>query len=183
MANTADVSGQKPADIIRIESLIAWNQALTETDKVTYRDYLLVEWNLAQERLAAAKEEEMTRRKAVVAFAFDPNKKSGTERIALGNGYEAKAVKKLNYGFVKTPQGKLDKAAVDAALTAIEQSHKHGAYIAENLVRWQPELSLTEYKKLDESEELKPLKAIIDKVIVTTDGAPTLEIIEPKGKK
>ena len=171
-----------PADIQRIESLISWKAPLTETDKIAYRDWLLVQWNLSKERLEAAKADEMEWRKKSVAFAFNPEIKKGTERIELGNGYQAKAVKKLNYGFIKNEKtGKLDKAAVDAALTEIEKLHPAGAYIAENLVKWSPELSLTEYNKLE--GELAPLKQIIDKVIVTSEGAPTLEIIEPKGSK
>lgn len=145
---------------------------------VAMRDYLLVQWNLAKEQLDAAKAKEMEMRTKCVAFMFDPNKKKGTERVELGNGYEAKAVKKLNYNFIKNSDGKLDKVAVDNALTEIEHSGPEGAYIADNLVKWEPTLSLTEYGKLDPNR-----KAIIDKVIVTSDGAPTLEIIPPKGKK
>lgn len=120
----------------------------------------------------------MEQRKAVVAFAFDPNKESGTERIELGNGYQAKAVKKINYGFVKTEDGKLNKAAIDKALAKIEKDGAMGELIAERLVKWTPDLSLTEYKQLDEK-----YKKIIDEVIVTSEGAPTLEIIAPKAPK
>lgn len=163
-------------DVTRIQKLLEWNQPLTNGDKVLYRDYLLEQWEEAKAALERAKAYEMDTRKAIVAIAFDPNKQAGTERVALHNGYSLKTVKKLNYGFVKTSDGKLDKNAVDNALRAIEVK-PNGELIAERLVKWDPSLSLTEYKLLPAD-----MKAIIDTVIVTTDGAPTLEIEAPKGK-
>ena len=150
----------------------------TEAEFIAERDRLLLSWEESKKALEVAKEKEMEQRKAVVAFAFDPNKESGTERIELGNGYQAKAVKKVNYGFVKTEDGKLNKAAIDKALSKIEKTGPAGELIAERLVKWTPDLSLTEYKQLPEK-----LKSIIDEVIVTSEGAPTLEIITPKAPK
>ncbi len=149
----------------------------TEAEFIAERDRLLLAWEESKKALEIAKEKEMEQRKAVVAFAFDPNKESGTERIDLGNGYQAKAVKKVNYGFVKTEDGKLNKAAIDKALSKIEKTGPAGELIAERLVKWTPDLSLTEYKQLPEK-----LKNIIDEVIVTSEGAPSLEIIAPKSK-
>jgi len=154
--------------------------AITEYTDAEYeveRDAMLLQWDNAKKALEQAKELEMQLRKAVVDFAFDPNKQSGTERVELGNGYEAKAVKKLNYGFVKTEEGKLDKNAIEKALAKIEKDGVVGELIAERLVKWTPDLSMTEYKLLSDKH-----KAIIDSVIVTTEGAPTLEIIAPKNK-
>lgn len=166
-------------EINRIENLVAWKEEakLTEEDKLLYRDYLLVNWEKAKAAIEAAKTVEMEWRKKAVAFAFNPEQKSGTERIELGNGYEAKAVKKINYGFIKNSENKTDKDKIEEALEKIEKLDPAGAYIADHLIKWTPELSLTEYKKLAPN-----LKAIIDTVIVTSEGAPTLEIIPPKGK-
>ena len=150
----------------------------TEAEFIAERDRLLLAWEESKKALEVAKEKEMEQRKTVVAFAFDLNKESGTERIELGNGYQAKAVKKVNYGFVKTEDGKLNKAAIDKALSKIEKTGPAGELIAERLVKWTPDLSLTEYKQLPEK-----LKSIIDEVIVTSEGAPTLEIIAPKAPK
>lgn len=141
------------------------------------RDELLLLWNTSKITLDKAKESEMVLRKAFVDFAFDQDKNSGTERIGLGSGYQAKTVKKVNYGFIKNFEGKLDKACIDKALEKIEKDGAVGELIAERLVSWTPTLSLSEYKKLSD----KHLK-IINSVIVTTEGAPTLEIIEPKNK-
>jgi len=176
-----DVTAEYLANIARIKNLIDSGWPLTPEDHKTYGYFLLAEWQETEAVLARAKATEMDYRKQFVAFMSDPKKNKGTEYVQLDNGYRAKIVKKLNYGFVKDEaSGKVNKAAIDAALTAIESMHPAGAYIAENLVKWTPELSLTEYNKL--TDQLAPLKAVIDKVIVTTDGAPTLDIVEPKGK-
>lgn len=151
----------------------------SESEFEAERTRLLLDWDAQKTALEVAKEREMTARKAVVDFAFDPNKTSGTERIDLGGGYQAKAVKKLNYGFVKDAEGKLNKRAIDLALEKIEEvGGAVGELIADRLIKWTPDLSLTEYKQLDDK-----FKKIIDKVIVTTEGAPTLEIIAPKAPK
>ena len=96
----------------------------TEAEFIAERDRLLLAWEESKKALEVAKEKEMEQRKAVVAFAFDPNKENGTERIELGNGYQAKAVKKVNYSFIKTEGGKLDKAAIDKALSKIEKVNR-----------------------------------------------------------
>lgn len=151
---------------------------LTDEQFIAERDKLLVDWQEKQRLLQVAKEAEIEARKACVDFAFDPNKQSGTERIGLGCGYEAKAVKKLNYGFIKTEDGKTDKARIEKALQRIEKDGPAGELIAERLIKWTPDLSLTEYKQLPDK-----YRKIIDEVVVTTEGTPTLEIIPPKGQR
>lgn len=150
----------------------------TDNEFAVERDRLLMLWQDAQKRLETAKAEEMDLRKQVVDFAFDQDKVSGTERIELGGGWQAKAEKKITYGFIQDAEGKLDRKAVNAALDKIEARSDAGAYIAENLVKWTPALSVTEYKKLTAED-----KAAIDAVIVTKEGAPTLEIVAPKAPK
>lgn len=156
-------------------------QFATERDYVARRDILLTQWQNSKTALEAAKEAEMSLRKECVAFCFDPNKKKGTERIDLGNGWQAKAVKKINYGWIKNGAGddeKVDKVAIENALCEIEADGPVGALIASRLVKWTPDLSMTEYGQLPPK-----FKAIIDRVIVTSDGAPTLEIVAPKAGK
>lgn len=179
------------ARVEQIQKLLAANtenklvtDLLSVEDCVFYRDYLLEEWEHSKSMLETAKETEMSFRKAVVAFAFNPEQKSGTERIALGNGYQAKAVKKVNYGFIKDFNNKTNKAAIDAALSKIEAMGEVPAHMAGELIKWTPDLSLTSYNKLDELGEMgQQIKAIVDSILVVTDGAPTLEIIAPKGKR
>lgn len=166
------------AHVQAIEANIANKVQLHPDDEIFYRDYLLTTWQAKKAALEIAKEEEMIWRKKSVDFAFDPEKKSGTERIDLGNGYQAKTVKKITYGFVKDAEGKLDKQKIDNALLSIESTGPAGVLIADRLVKWTPTLSLTEYNQITPE-----FKKIIDEVIVVDEGAPTLEIIEPKAKK
>jgi hypothetical protein len=150
----------------------------TDAEFIQERDRLLMIWQDAQVKLAAAKEIEMEARKIAVDFCFDQNKEKGTENIELGNGYKAKAVKKLNFGFIKTEEGKVNKFAIEKALQKIEKDGEAGELIAERLVKWTPDLSMTEYNLLTEKH-----KKIIDEVIVVTPGSPTLEIVPPKAPK
>lgn len=146
------------------------------------RDRILAAWEASKVTLEQAKADEMDLRKQFVKFAFDNEKLSGTERIDLANGYQAKAVKKLNFKFV-APEGVKVVDAVDKALTEIEALGGEAPFIADRLVKWTADLSVGEYNKLGESETGRKVKALIDGVIETTEGAPTLEIVEPKGSR
>lgn len=150
----------------------------TEAEYIAERDRLLLDWQAKQATLATAKEEEMKARKAAVMFMHDPAKSGTTENVELGGGYKATMKVPVNYGFIKRDDGKTDKARIEKALSKIEKDGEAGELIAERLVKWTPELSLTEYKQLSDK-----FKKIIDDVIVTTEGTPTLEIKEPKAKK
>lgn len=143
---------------------------------IAKRNEKLAAWEASKNALDRAKADEMEARKAFVAFASDEDKREGTERLALANGYEAKVVKKLNFTF-KSPNPELSVAdAVDAALSKLEALGDEGRFVAQRLVKWTPDLSVSEYRKLDER-----FKAIIDEVIETKDAAPSLEIVAPKG--
>lgn len=138
------------------------------------RDELIMAWKQANEALAFAKEHEMKLRLelAKAEFKFDENAlEAGTENIELGNGYKLKCEKKINYSL----NNKDD--AVDKALTKIEKSGAEGAFIVDRLVRWKPELSVSEYKKLDPK-----YKKIIDEVVTTKAATPSLTLVEPKAK-
>lgn len=146
------------------------------------RDEILSAWESSKKALEVAKENEAELRKQFVKFAFDNAKLSGTERVALNNGYEAKAVKKLNYKFVAN-EGETVVDTLDHVLTRIEALNPEAKFIAERLVKWSADLSLTEYNKLGESDTGRQVKTMIDTVIETTEGMPTLEIIPPKAPK
>ena len=157
---------------------------LSDPDFNKLHDETLMKWEQAKATLDAAKEAEMSLRKLYVAIASDPTKQKGTENLALGNGYKAKVVKKINYGFVKNADNKVDVDKIHDAQDAIEKLGNEGAFLADRLIKWSAELSVSEYNKLEpESNPThKAVKAALDKVIVTSEGAPTLEIVAPKGK-
>lgn len=147
------------------------------------RDRILAAWEASKVKLETAKADEMELRKEFVKFAFDNEKLSGTERIPLANGYEAKAVKKLNYNLVSPIEGVDVVEAVDNVLTELEAMGPEGKFVADRLVKWSCDLSVSEYKKLDDMHGGDKYKAVINKVIETKEGAPTLEIVPPKGSR
>lgn len=137
------------------------------------RDEILQEWLDKKAVLDSAKAEEMTAREAVVAaLGFDPNKKEGTERVELANGYELKAVKGLRYT-LKNGAGETDKA-----LDKLEASGPEGKFIAERLVKWKPDVSVKEWRELPEQ-----FKTFFNDAMTISEAAVSLELIEPKAKK
>lgn len=175
----------------RIEKKIASLKAFGVTDiakQLSAEEYKfhwsdkLAKWNAAKLALAEAKELEMNLRKDFVALVV-PAGTYGTHHFDLGDGYDAKSVTAINYGFVKAKgetgeDANVDKAAIDAALSRLEARSPVDAYIAAKLIKWTPALSVSTYKELNAEQ-----KAIIDPVLVKKDKAPTLEIVAPKGKR
>lgn len=138
------------------------------------RDAKILQWQEAVKTLAAAKEAEAALRKEVLsgAFNFDPEAlREGTENVELGQGYKLKAVFKINRSFAGGQE------AVEKALQKIEKTGPEGEFIAERLVKWKPELSVTEYKKLPEK-----FKKLFDEVVTSKEAMPTLELVAPKSK-
>jgi hypothetical protein len=132
-------------------------------------EQVLIEWEEARRKLAVEKEAEARLRLEYVSMVSDPGKSKGTENIELANGYKAKIVKKINYN--------VDQNTINAALDAIENTGPEGKFVAERLIKWKADLSVTEYEKLDTK-----YRAMIDAAITTSPGTPTLEIVAPKSK-
>ena len=144
------------------------------SNETASRDAKILAWEQAVKALAAAKDAEAALRKEVLAeaFAFDPEAlREGTENFELGNGYKLKAVFKISRNLNN------ENEAVDKVLVKIEKTGPEGVFIAERLVKWKPELSLTEYKKLPEK-----FKKLFDEVVISKEATPTLELVAPKSK-
>ena len=138
------------------------------------RDAKILAWEAAVKALAAAKDAEAALRKEVLAeaFAFDPEAlREGTENFELGNGYKLKAVFKISRNLNN------ENEAVDKVLSKIEKTGPEGAFIAERLVKWKPELSVSEYKKLPEK-----FKKLFDEVVTSKEAMPSLELVAPKSE-
>jgi len=141
------------------------------------RDRLLAEWEKSKLVLEAAKQQEMTARKAVVAVAFTEDAKEGTNRIPLANGYALKYVRKINYKLEK------DNRLLNAAYSEIEAIGNEGAFLAGEILKRVYDFGQGAYKKLDVSNPTHAaIKAIVDRVLTTSDAAPSLEIENPKTK-
>ena len=138
------------------------------------RDAKILAWEAAVKALAAAKDAEAALRREVLAeaFQFDPEAlREGTENFELGNGYKLKAVFKISRNLNN------ENEAVDKVLSKIEKTGPEGAFIAERLVKWKPELSVSEYKKLPEK-----FKKLFDEVVTSKEAMPSLELVAPKSK-
>ncbi len=127
--------------------------------KKTNYDTLVAEWISADETLRAAKAREKELREQVVEAVFG-DAPTGTNNHALPTGGTLSCVKKLNY--------KLD---TDATLLAQGNlAGIIGADLTQRLVRWKPELSISEYNKLPADA-----RVIIDAALTITPATPTLE--------
>ena len=138
------------------------------------RDAKILAGEESVKALAAAKEAEAALRKEVLAncFSFDPEAlREGTENFELGNGYKLKAVFKISRNLNN------ENEAVDKVLSKIEKTGPEGQFIAERLVKWKPELSVSEYKKLPEK-----FKKLFDEVVTSKEATPSLELVAPKSK-
>lgn len=138
------------------------------------RDALILEWREKQAQLSKLKDEEMALRKQVLGelFSFDPEVlREGTENFELGQGYKVKAVFKIDYKLNN------ENDAVDKVLTKMEKAGAEGAVLAERLVKWEPKLSISEYKKLPDK-----FRKLIDEIVTTKEATPSVELVAPKSK-
>lgn len=134
---------------------------------------MLADWRAVKAQLDQIKATELAMRNAIVERLKTPGG-GRTQTFEIANGWKAKLVQATTYSFIKDGN-KVNKAAVELALTQIEKESNDGAFITERLVSWKPELSVSEYKRLGPG-----VRSIIDRVLVSRDATPTLELIEPK---
>lgn len=145
---------------------------------IAKRDSALAKWEVAKTTLETAKADEMEARKTAFAFAFGGDAKEGTNRIALNNDYALKGVRKVNYKIA------VPNEVIDRAEDLMPTLGKEATFLFERIITWSPDFSKSEYNKLDTGNPThRAVKAEIDKLIETSDGAPTLVIEAPKGSK
>jgi hypothetical protein len=131
------------------------------------RDELILEQQKAAEQAAFWKARDAELRGMIWGQDFAEAELGKQHTKELGNGYKLKAKRPISY--------KLD-ANTRAALDEIAALGNEGPFIADRLVKWKPELSISEYGKLSEG-----YKTIIDKVLTTTPGLPVIELVKPDG--
>lgn len=168
LSNYSDTAEAQP-----LKSLNPWDDM--------NEDALLLEWQKKKDAIETAKAEEMDLRKYIVKREF-PKPTEGMNNKDLGNGYVLKAAIKYNYNLA-------DNDTVEATLEKLSKLGNAGSAISDRLVSWKPNFLLTEYRQLQEDKEKGMQFAsqalnIINEMLTITEGAPTLEIKEPKkGKK
>jgi hypothetical protein len=132
---------------------------------ISKRETAINEWRAAKAALDAAKVRENDARAALIATVSDiaDPMATGTENIDIGSGV-VKIVRKLNYSFTT------DNDGIDAVLDEIEKSMEGGNIIADRLVKWKGELSLSEYKLLTPEN-----RARIDRILEAKPATPSVE--------
>lgn len=132
-------------------------------------DDLITSWRDTKCLADRAKARELEYRNAIVSRMF-PYSEPGTANRELGHGYELKCVNKLTY----TLDSSNDSAATYLAVNSLNELTE-GRTDTARLIKWKPEISVTEYKMLSPAA-----KKIIDKVLTIKNALPTLELKEPK---
>jgi len=122
---------------------------------------LLQQWSEIVTQLNTLKAKEMTLRKQLVATVF-PSVLEGTQTLPLNNGWQLK----MTQPFTRS----LNQDKVPEFLKAAKKYKLDPA-----LIRTKYELSVSEFRKL----EGEPLLLLQD-IMTTKPGAPSLELVPPK---
>lgn len=154
------------------------------------RDALINNWLAEKQRSTAAVEAERGIRANLTTLLF-PTPVKGTQRYALNAGYNIKLVHGMTYTL--GDKDMIDPATntkvpietqVEAVLKEISDMGNEGPLLAERLVKWKPELSESEYLKLDITLETdRKIKDLIDSILTIKPSSPQLTFEEPKAKK
>lgn len=119
-------------------------------------------WNELQSKLASIKDEEMKLRKEIFEECF-PSPVEGVATIDMPEGWQLKGTYKLTRS--------LDEAALPAVIAEL---HKHKVS-TDRLVTYKPNLSISEYRKLDPKWQ-----HVLEQAMEIKPGAPTLALVAPK---
>ena len=129
------------------------------------RNTALQAWQIAKTEADIVIEHERKLRKIAFDLAF-PEPKEGTNTIGLGAGWKAKGVYKINYTL---DQKRAFEIRQKIALNC-------GESVSDALLKIKYSLSEAAYKKFIDEKA----RALIDEILTTKEGLPTLEIVSPK---
>lgn len=158
-------------------------------------------WLAAKPVLENAKTNEADLRAKVTATLF-PTPKKGTQRYDIGRGYKVKLVHSMtpSLGNKEAVDAEGKAVAIEAQVRALEDRIIDGAparpeveafegfgpvgeQILKRVIKWKPELSLTEYEKLDEAIPAeKAVRDAIAEILTLKPASPQLTFEEPKEK-
>ena len=138
----------------------------------------LQQWQAKSAELARIKEEEFALRQWLVfnSDLFDKDKVEGSQTLNIGNGWKLSADKVQNYSMTNENGEALDALNLLGSATAGNRPD-----LAQSLVRWKPDLSISTYRQVvGIAEQVPGLKEALAKAITIKQGAPQLELIPPK---
>lgn len=134
---------------------------MADLTAITSNDTLLAdlsEWNRLRNELAALKQKEMLLRKALWTRMF-AEPVEGTNKFDLGDGFEVSGTHKI--------ERKVDLASYQNLVEHL----RHEGVPVDTLVKWKPELAISEYRKLNEDQAKK-----FDHILIISEGSPSMEI-------
>jgi hypothetical protein len=129
----------------------------------------LAEWYHLSNDLKLMKAKESALRAKIFGFYF-PNPKEGTNKFDLkdGTGAVLKATHVINRS--------VEPGSLDALKAAMHQDGSNLPKLClDELIRYKPELAVSEYRKLTAEEAL-----VFDQCLIIKPGSPSLEITIPK---
>lgn len=126
----------------------------------------ILAWARSAEDLARIKAVELERRQELVEKLF-ADAGEGTTTLDLGNGFVLVCEKGVRY--------KLDPEKTRAAEAALRKLGKVGDLIAKRLLKWKPDISVREYKALEDEHA-----ALFSDALTITQSTPTLKLRPPK---
>lgn len=139
-------------------------------------DDLIAQWHKTQGLAQTWKLKEAALREECVRRIFSSSVAAGTYNHELGKGYKLKCVRKDTYTPVMKKTNP-DDLTITEALVKIRELGNEGTFIADRIIKWKPDLSLTEFKQAPEN-----IKKIILDAVIVKPAMPTLEVVEPKKK-
>lgn len=181
---------EQPSPQVATEVTVEAAPALQLTQEE--KNSLIQTWLSAKHNATTAVETEKGVRENLTAALF-PNAKKGTQRYVSPEGFGSI---KLVYGWTYTlgDRDKIDassglkvpvKDQVDAVLTRIEGLGERGVLLADRLVKWKPELVVSEYELLAGSDnpDDATAKAWIDEILTVKPASPQVSFEPPKVKE
>ena len=122
----------------------------------------LNEWYEIREQLKVLQDKEKELRLRIMSSVF-PDAKEGINNYPLEGGYVLKGTRVISR--------KID----EASLSAIADQLASAGVSVDSLIRYKPELSVSQYKKLSAEQRM-----IFDQALIIKDGLPQLDIVLPK---
>lgn len=121
------------------------------------------DWQRAVDALAQWKAYELSLRRIVGEYYFPDARPDGHHTLKLAEGWSLTFDTKMN----RTLENKRGETSKVASQLPPE--------VAEKTIGWKPSLKMTGYKKLTDEQ-----KALVDSVMTSKPGTPTLTLVPPK---
>lgn len=135
--------------------------------RIDYRDALLRRWEARKAAIEKAEGDEDALRSKIIELCASPEVVKGNERVPLYNGYRLL--------ITKGETVKVDKQTVNLCLDKLCETGDNGAEMAKRVIKWDPELSETQYGLLSEEQ-----KAVMRTCITRKPSKIAIKIEAPK---